>query len=355
MAQHMADTSTRTRPQTALPGPAFMPALAANTFGAVGTKTASDTSPARRDRTEQAGQIVAVTGACGGAGASCMAAGIAYGLQRETGRAVLLDCDVAGAGLDVLLGIEDQSGARWGHMTAAIGEVDGHGVLASLPVWRAVPVLSMSRQAPVAPSNEVVLDVCSALLRAGCSIVLDLPRIGAWTAGMRALALGADHLLCVTPATVQGAAGATALIGAVVAGGGSGGDHDSGSYGSGGYGSGGTARWATLAPSAMSLLVREPSPGRITAEDLAQLTGCPIAGLVHRDRSMAGAIERGEGPVVKRGARHSRLGRLSLTLARSLAGGGAGAGAAAGTMTASIAGTVTAAGRAGLAVNSHDR
>ncbi|MDR2704006.1 MAG: pilus assembly protein FlpE, partial [Cellulomonadaceae bacterium] len=109
--------------------------------------------------------LTAVIGAKGGIGASCLAAAIAHGAQQTEGRGALLDLDTAGGGLEVLLGIEGEPGARWPEMLAAFGEVDGGGLLAALPRWGAVPVLSAARQAPQLPPDELVLDICAGLLR----------------------------------------------------------------------------------------------------------------------------------------------------------------------------------------------
>ncbi|WP_425955240.1 pilus assembly protein FlpE [Xylanimonas sp. McL0601] len=237
--------------------------------------------------------LVAVVGACGGAGTSSVAAAVAHGLRRTGGRGVLVDLDAGGAGIEVLLGIEDEPGARWPELADARGDVDGRGLLAALPRWGAVPVLSAARFTPAAPEDDVVLDVCAALLRSGEAVIADLPRPGAWRTAARALLADADDVLVVTPATMTGAAGAVAVARAlerVPAGGGAG---------------------------RVRLVVRGPGPGRVDPADLSALTGLEVAAETGEDRSLAGAIERGEGPRVGRG---TRLGKVGAELAAMLAG-----------------------------------
>src|SRR5918997_5847376 len=120
---------------------------------------------------EGTSRVVAVVGACGGAGTSTLAAAVAHGLRRSREPAALVDLDVPGPGLDVLLGVEDAPGARWPELAAARGDVDGRGLLAALPRWGSVPVLSGSRLRAERPDDAVLLDVCTALLRAGEAVV----------------------------------------------------------------------------------------------------------------------------------------------------------------------------------------
>ncbi|WP_211340857.1 pilus assembly protein FlpE [Xylanimonas allomyrinae] len=235
--------------------------------------------------------LVAVVGARGGAGASCVAAAVAHGLRRAHGRGVLVDLDAGGPGVEVLLGVEDEPGARWPELTGARGDVDGRGLLAALPRWGAVPVLSTTRLLPAAPDDDVVLDVCAALLRSGETVVADLPRPGAWTPAVRALLADADEVVVVTTASMPGAAGAVAVARALD-----------------GLTGGARAR----------LVLRGPGAGRVEATDVERLTGLPVVAQVGEDRALAGAVERGEGPRVGRG---TRLGRAGARVAELLAAG----------------------------------
>jgi len=235
--------------------------------------------------------LVAVVGATGGAGTSCVAAAAAHGLRRASRRGVLVDLDAAGPGAEVLLGIEAEPGARWPELSGARGEVDGGGLVAALPRWGAVPVLSGSRLAPEAPDDDVVLDVCAALLRSGEAVVLDLPRPGAWTPAARALLADADDVLVATPLSITGAAGAVALCGAL------------------------ERMPAGSGAGRVRLVARATRTARVHAQEVEKLTGLQVAAQVAEDRALTAAIERGEGPRVARG---TRLGALAGELARVL-------------------------------------
>lgn len=232
------------------------------------------------------GRVLAVVGACGGAGTSTVAAAVAHGLRRAGERAALVDVDAPGAGVEVLLGLEAEPGARWPELATARGDVDGRGLLAALPRWGAVPVLSVSRLAASPPPDEVVLDVCSALLRSGESAVLDLPRPAAWTAGVRALVSAADAVLLVVPLTMLGAAGAVSCA----------------------------RQLGRLRPEGPDprLVLRGPAAGRVDDTDVERLTGLPVAARLRWDARTAGAIERGEGPPV---GRRTALGRFAAGVA----------------------------------------
>ncbi|GAA1718352.1 hypothetical protein GCM10009809_12800 [Isoptericola hypogeus] len=235
----------------------------------------------------RASRTVAVVGACGGAGTSTVAAAVAHGLRRSAERAVLVDLDVPGGGADVLLGVEDEPGARWPELAAARGDVDGEGLVAALPRWRTVPVLSASRQQADGPDDAVVVDVATALLRAGESVVLDLPRPTAWSPAARLLASAADVVLLVVPCTVPGAAGAVStcalLRGAQV-----------------------REPW---------VVARRPVPGRVDAAALEAALGLDVVAEARWDARLADAVDRGEGPPL---GRRSPLGRLAAGLATAL-------------------------------------
>src|SRR5690349_916184 len=63
------------------------------------------------------GLVLGVVGGSGGVGASSFAAVLA----ATAGRSLLVDLDVAGGGLDVVLGIEAEAGARWSGLHLAGG------------------------------------------------------------------------------------------------------------------------------------------------------------------------------------------------------------------------------------------
>ena len=91
---------------------------------------------------ERDGPCIGVLGGSGGAGASSLAAAIAA--CAGVG-AVLVDLDVHGGGMDVVLGIEKESGTRWSGLHSDGGRIDPAEVAVALPRWGEVWVLSCDR------------------------------------------------------------------------------------------------------------------------------------------------------------------------------------------------------------------
>lgn len=88
---------------------------------------------------DRRGRVLAVVGGRGGAGASSFAAAAALVAQRRGHRALLIDCDPLGGGLDFLLGAEQVDGLRWPELPLAGGRVAAaalHDALPSVPVAR---------------------------------------------------------------------------------------------------------------------------------------------------------------------------------------------------------------------------
>jgi secretion/DNA translocation related CpaE-like protein len=235
--------------------------------------TAPDTPPPHRPA-----RLVAVVGAAGGAGTSVVAAALARAWRRRGPAATLVDLDVPGAGIDVLLGVEDERGSRWSDLADARGTVDGVALLATLPRWGAVPVLSGSRHDPRPPADDVVLDTTTALLRAGERVVLDVPRAPAWTASNRSLLAAADAVALVVPLTVPGVAGAVST----------------------------TAQLAAAGAPRPTVVARGPAPGRVDPAGLARALGRPVDVVVGWDPRLAAAVELGAGPAPRRNGRLQR-------------------------------------------------
>ncbi|PRZ09467.1 secretion/DNA translocation related CpaE-like protein [Isoptericola sp. CG 20/1183] len=235
-------------------------------------------------------RLTAVVGACGGAGASVLAAALARGLRRRVGAAALVDLDVPGAGLDVLLGVEADPGARWPDLADARGSVDAEGLVAALPRWRAVPLLSGTRErAPHGgPDDAVVLDVATALLRSGHRVVLDLPRPSGWGEATRSLVTAADAVVLVVPLTAPAVAGAMATLAALDA----------------------------LGTAPVHVVPRRPAPGRVDTAGVERALGRRAVATVSWDGRLAAAIERGDGP---RTGRRTPLGAAAEQLVDALA------------------------------------
>lgn len=231
--------------------------------------------------------MIAAVGACGGAGTSTFAAATGRAMRRAGEPTTLVDLAVPGAGVEVLLGVEDEPGARWPELAAARGEVDGAGLIAALPRWGPLPVLSGSRLDGERPDDAVVLDVCTGLLRAGESVVLDLPLPGAWSPAATSLVAAADVVLLVVPLTAPAAAGALAV----------------------------TRALGVAGARDVRLVARQPSPGRVETSSLERALGLTAVATVPWDRRLGGAVERGEGPAV---GHRAPLGRCAAEVVSAL-------------------------------------
>ncbi|PRY43159.1 secretion/DNA translocation related CpaE-like protein [Geodermatophilus tzadiensis] len=218
------------------------------------------------------GRLVVVGGSCGGAGASTLAAAFAATAAEEAGGALLVDADVWGGGLDLLLGAEDAEGLRWPGLTGIRGRVAGDALLAALPEVGGVHVLAASREDPEPLPPEALTAVVDAARSCGRPVVVDLPRPGSGGTALAEAALAeADLAVLVVPARLRAASAARLLVCGPP---------------------GGPVPW-----SAARLVVR-PVPGGLSARDVAAVTGRPVAGELAHDRGCLTRGERGEPPSV---------------------------------------------------------
>ena len=79
--------------------------------------------------------VITLSGASGGAGTTTLAAMLTRELAKRENDCAIVDADVraGGGGLDVLLGIEHESGSRWHDIHAPLGELDGEALRRRLP------------------------------------------------------------------------------------------------------------------------------------------------------------------------------------------------------------------------------
>jgi len=256
------------------------------------------------------GRLIVVAGSRGGAGTSCLAAALANAVQSKTQRAVLVDLCEGSAGLEVLLGIEGEPGARWPEIEAARGEINGNELMLALPQWQGVPVLSVSRRHPGALPDEVVLDVCAGLLRSGAIVVLDIPGAAAWTPATRALIIDADQVLITTPDSTVGLAGAVALALAIDQLKPGRGDPDKPEEVQ-------QFRRRRLPKADQAIALRSRPGSRVAESDVTELVGLPVMVRFRDDRNLATALELGMGPAKKAA---KRLTKASQTIAGEVIG-----------------------------------
>jgi secretion/DNA translocation related CpaE-like protein len=222
------------------------------------------------------GAVLAVLGGRGGAGASVLAAAVAVTAVRAGARALLVDCDPLGGGVDLVLGAEDLGGLRWPGVGVGDGRVPAAALHAALPApdvgggGGGLAVLSCDRS-PHGPSPAAVGTVLDAGRRAGDTVICDVPRYP--TEAAVAALEAADLTVLVVPADVRSCA-AAARVAAVVA------EHSGPSVG---------------------LVVRGPAPGGISPDEVARALGLPLVAAMRAQRGLGRALERGDAPGRARG------------------------------------------------------
>ena len=120
---------------------------------------------------------------------------------------MLVDLDVHGGGIDVVLGIEKDTGTRWSGLHSDGGRIDPGAVAEALPRWGGVSVLSCDREDLPPPAVGSVL----AAARQLGAVVVDLGR-GA-TAARDVAVAECDLVVVVVRATVPGVAAASRVVG----------------------------------------------------------------------------------------------------------------------------------------------
>jgi secretion/DNA translocation related CpaE-like protein len=234
------------------------------------------------------GAVVGVIGGCGGAGASTMSAALAMTAARDRS-AMLIDADPVGGGLDVLLGAERVTGARWPDLVDTRGRLPASALLDAVPHVDRLAVLSWDRGEPVSLPAAAAASVLDAAARAVATVVVDLPRH--LDAATEVLLAGCDEVLLVVPATVRATAAAARVavrVGAVVP--------------------------------ASGLVVREAGNPRLEPRDVAAALGLRLRATLSQDPGVAAAAQQGRPPLSRpRGPLHdccrSVLAPLSATSA----------------------------------------
>ncbi|MFL6060608.1 MAG: septum site-determining protein Ssd [Marmoricola sp.] len=147
------------------------------------------------ERAPHRGQVVAVLGGSGGAGATILAAAIASVLARR-GPTLVVDGDRRGAGIETFLGLDDPQGARWDALARPVGRLSARALRDSLPTDRGLTALLWSADRSFDVSATAVRDVLRAARRAFETVVIDLPRHPDPIS--EEVLLRADHVLVVS-------------------------------------------------------------------------------------------------------------------------------------------------------------
>ncbi|MDQ1747705.1 MAG: hypothetical protein QOD07_1968 [Frankiaceae bacterium] len=205
--------------------------------------------------------VVGVAGACGGAGASTLAAALAL-RRASASKVTLVDADPAGGGLDVLLGAERVAGTRWPDLAASKGVIAADALAGALVKVDGVSLLSwVAREVPALPV-EAMDAVLSAAARGSDLVVVDLPR-GVDAAAEHAAAR-TDSVVLVVPASVRAVAAAASAA----------------------------SRWSA-AGAEVGLAVRHPGPADLSPGAVADAVGLPLLGVFPTDARLANFCDRG--------------------------------------------------------------
>jgi len=213
---------------------------------------------------------IAVIGACGGAGASSLVAGIAVTGRQYQYQSCAIDLDPVGTGLATLLGFEDSSGLAWSDLAHTKGRVRGDSLLAALPTPGEVPVLGWGARRPAAVLPGVVGATIDALAQSCDVVAIDVPR----TLGEPAAeAICRSSLVALVVPRLS-----TAVLSA-----------------------GRLLDSAELSGANLALVVRGPSPAGLDAHRIADALGVPLLCDVPSDTRVDRRLEQGLPPVGNRG------------------------------------------------------
>lgn len=212
-----------------------------------------------------AGKVLAVLGARGGAGASVFSVAVSLTALRKGDNTLLIDCDPRGGGLDLVLGAENEPGLRWPDMQLSAGRVAAASLHMALPTRRKgsarMTLLSGARKGE-GPAPDAVAAVVEAGRRTGEIVVCDLPRsldMAAWAAIDRC-----DLAVIVTPAEVRATVTAKRLA------------EDLNARG--------------VSP---QLVVRGPAPGGLQPADVEKGAKLPVLAVMKPERRLDVALDRG--------------------------------------------------------------
>jgi secretion/DNA translocation related CpaE-like protein len=225
------------------------------------------------DGRSSAGAAVCVVGGRGGAGASTLAAALAVTAARQGLRAMLVDGDPLGGGIDLVLGGEESGGLRWPDLGDAHGRVRASMLREALPRVGELTILSWDRGDTVSIPLPAMQTVLGAAFRGNDLVVVDLPR--RLDEAAAEAARHATVTLLVVPAEVRATASAARVAASLA-----------------------------LVTSDVRIVVRGPGPSRLPADVIADSLGLPLAGQIRDEPAIVAALERGEPP--------ARRGRGSL-------------------------------------------
>lgn len=159
----------------------------------------------------QRGTVVGVVGGHGGAGATVLAAMLSRQIALD-GSASLVDLDPLSAGYDTLLSLPE-TGKRWADVTKEKSTLLPGRLVASLPEWQDVRVLSGDRRGAVPSGDRTGMSVTTAVSQASAVTVVDLPRHALLkNTSAHETVTWLDHLILVTRSDITDLAQARAIL-----------------------------------------------------------------------------------------------------------------------------------------------
>ena len=221
---------------------------------------------------DSVGRVLGVVGGRGGAGASVLSIAVAQSAAERGDRALLVDCDPLGGGLDVTLGIEQEPGLRWPNLRVSGGRVPASALRSALPAPRGrggLTVLSCDRYGD-GPEQAAMSAVLDAGRRGGDTVVCDLPR--QLTEAGCTVVDQADLVVLVVPADVRACAAARRVIEQV--------------------------REHGAEP---RLVVRGPAPGGLTPSSVARAVDLPLFAYMRPEPCLDAVLDVGRFPKRRRG------------------------------------------------------
>ena len=229
------------------------------------------------------GPFFAVVGGAGGAGASVLSVALGWTFGQLARATTVIDLDVTGGGLDVLVGLERVDGLRWDELSGARGVVASASLRDQLPTLDGLAVLS-TRVGSELPDRAALASVVAAARRGGDVVVADVPR--RCGEDVSALVATCDTALVVVPAHVRAVSAAAS-----------------------------TVRLLRSLCDDIRLVVRSDGRSRLHDRDLVQALALPHLATVATDARVTAAIDRGQ---LLQSLRRSSLGRASRTIAERL-------------------------------------
>lgn len=205
---------------------------------------------------------LAFVGGCGGAGATTLAAAVALTGSRRGLRTMLIDGDPLGGGIDLALGSESGRGLRWPELVGAAGRVSANALRSALPLVDGLAVLSWDRSGVVGLPPEAMRSVLGAAQRSSDLVVVDLPR--RFDPAVEEALVRATSTLLVVPRDVRSCAAAARVAG---------------QFG--------------LVASDLRVVAREPGLGGLSATDVADHLGLPLAVQLRFDRDLPARLDQG--------------------------------------------------------------